>query len=193
MSSELISIPNISFYNIELLLNNYIACLIKICQKDAELSDYFSKSVHINIQMTSLKLKNYTMVSLEYIKTHFDQKNYKNEFPLLFCIFLLVNETNEFIQNHIDDKFLLNFEKAYKSYDLKNVKTSMSFLIDANDYSCEQKLYLISSICISRLLHLFSSWFIDFFNHNKKHLYDFYNYKKISETKKIKNFLNIKI
>lgn len=92
----------------------------------------------------------------------------QTEFQILLCVNLLVSTANEYLhqQNKSEFRFSINVDKAYRSY--RDGTWESSFLSADKELSTDEKLFLLSSMTISKLQYLLSSWYIDFFLLNKK-------------------------
>lgn len=199
------------------IMNEFIDCFLSLNRKDPSVGQNLPETQYVKTTFSFLNPELLNLVKKTYhhiIKsTDFSNdlsfliKQVQTDFQILFCIHLLVEFTNQYMNDQLKTELRLNADKCYNTFKRRNEKeTSLAFLTKNQDISLEDRLYVLSTLCISQLNLSLSSWFIDFFSIYKKKIYGFLQNKKhklpssfaVSTTSKLtrerrKKTLNIKL
>jgi len=174
------SLPSVHLSEIEKLVQHYIESMLELHKKDEKIGIYIpdmGKIQHISINTKTLKncanlafQSIWSMIQPQDFQAQY--RNIQNEFILLFCIHVLISQTNHYLQEHIRTEFplYLSPEKAYQGCHLKNTKNYTSFLLIKDHFTVEERLYMLSTVTISKLQHVMAGWFIEFFSINKRYI-----------------------
>jgi hypothetical protein len=195
MSEFSLHLPILSsrtWHSIQSLLHDFLRTYLALCKKDAVIGKYLTPQV-MNVppapilgETSSLlstdtwrKQVHHTYQGLFHSKTFMAecQKDpvspqalayLQTEYQILLCVNLLISTTNQYLQqqNKSEFRFSINVDKAYKAY--RDGTWESSFLVSDKNFSIDERLYILSSMTISKMQYLLSSWYIDFFLLNKK-------------------------
>jgi len=195
MSEFSLHLPVLSsrtWHSIQSLLHDFLRTYLTLCKKDAVIGKYLTPQV-MNVPPAPIlgetspllsadawrKQVHHTYQGLFHSKTFMAECQrdpaspqalayLQTEYQILLCVNLLVSTTNQYLQqqNKSEFRFSINVDRAYKSY--RDGTWESSFLAGDKDLSIDERLYVLSSMTISKMQYLISSWYIDFFLLNKK-------------------------
>lgn len=194
MSEFTLHLPVLSsraWHSMQSLLHDYLRTYLLLCKKDAVIGKYLTPELmdvpvapapggtspiittdnwRKQVQQTYHGLFHSKLFLGECQKdpNHLALSFLQTEYQILLCVNLLVSTTNQYLQQHnkSEFRFSINVDKAYRSY--RDGTWESSFLAGEKDISIDERLYILSSMTISKMQYMLSSWYIDFFLLNKK-------------------------